>query len=81
MPPRKVIRGELVAPRYRLAVIEEPSGRVALRIAIIPDGVIKFVAEKLKAAIPLLVQAAQYRDVADKIADLLHGPGARRGRG
>lgn len=85
MPPAKgrprVVRAELMKPRYRLAVVEDPGGRIVLRLPFIPEGVVSFVADQLAKAIPTLVQAAQYRDLASRLGDFLNGEHQRARRG
>jgi hypothetical protein len=64
----KPIRAELLPPRYRLAVIEEPSGRVVARFMEIPPGAVATIAEQLRALLPTLRAAATIRRTVHNVA-------------
>jgi hypothetical protein len=71
-------RAELVHPeivkRYRLILVDE-TGKVVTRLPEIPAGVVKFVADKIRDILPVLVAAAKYRDVVDNVGRLFQGQG------
>jgi len=66
-----VVRAELVPPRYRLAVIEEPSNRIVMRLPEIPAPAVNTIAEQLARLLPTLRVAAAVRDSVRTVADIL----------
>lgn len=77
------VRAELVPPRYRLAVIQEPGDRVVLRLPEIPGNAVKAIARELARLLPTLRAAAAVREGVRSVADLIRdnlNDSARPGR-
>lgn len=80
-PRPQLVRAELVK-RYRLLLVDE-TGAVVAKLPEIPAGVVTYVAAKLREVLPVLVDAAKYRDTVVNVARMfgdLTG-GGRRGKG
>lgn len=63
------VRAELLPPRYRLAVIEEPSGRIVARLPEIPAGAVSRIATEIAKILPALRAAAAVKDAVRSILD------------
>ena len=75
--PRPVVRAELVPPRYRLAIIEEPSNRIVMRLPEIPAPAVHTIADELRRLMPTLRVAAAVRNGVRDVMDLLGQQQAR----